>query len=63
MRFDENDFDAFVGAIDGGDVDEERVVWDWLFVGLVDVVRTESNIVSWTRRANGNSPRLQNKPV
>jgi hypothetical protein len=29
----------------------------------VDVVNIESNIVSWTWRVNGNSPRLQNKPV
>jgi hypothetical protein len=30
---------------------------------IVDVVNIESNIVSCTRRVNGNSPRLQNKPV
>jgi hypothetical protein len=34
-----------------------------LSIELVDVLTTASNSVSWTRRANGNSPRLQNRPV
>jgi hypothetical protein len=39
------------------------VVWDSFAMDIVDVVNIESNIVSCTRRVNGNSPRLQNKPV
>ena len=34
-----------------------------LVINVVGVVNIESNIVSCTRRVNGNSPRLQNKPV
>ncbi len=38
-------------------------LWDSFVTARVDVVNIESNMVSWTRRVNGNSPRLQNKPV
>ncbi len=39
------------------------VVKDSFVMVIVEVVKIESNIVSCTRRVNGNSPRLQNKPV
>jgi hypothetical protein len=57
-----------MGDIEDFDVRNEATVVVLIFGDSfvrmrVEVVKIESNIVSCTRRVNGNSPRLQNKPV